>query len=123
MKMANILVIDDLPWMLKVVEMMLQQHGHTVTCTEDAKAVGGMLDQQNFDLVITDVFMPEVDGRDLIQTIKSKHKTPIIAMTGGGSNIEEINSVMDELKSSADSVLKKPFTVKELTDEVSRLLT
>lgn len=121
--MANILVIDDLPWMLKVVEMMLQQHGHTVTCTEDAKAVGGMMDQSNFDLVITDVFMPEVDGRDLIHTIKNKHRTPVIAMTGGGSNIKEINAILEELRSSADAVLKKPFTVKELTDEISKLLS
>lgn len=122
MKMANILVIDDLPWMLKVVEMMLQQNGHTVVCTEDAKSVGNMMEQQNFDLVITDVFMPEIDGRDLIKSIKSKNGTPVIAMTGGGSNIEEINAIMEELKKSADAVLKKPFTVKELTDEVSRLL-
>lgn len=122
MKTANILVIDDLPWMLKVVEMMLQQQGHTVTCTEDAKAVGGMMSEKNFDLVITDVFMPEIDGRDLIKSIKSKGAVPVIAMTGGGSNVEEIEAIMSELKSSADAVLKKPFTVKELTDEVTRLL-
>lgn len=122
MKMANILVIDDLPWMLKVVEMMLQQHGHTVTCTEDAASVSKIMDQQNFDLVITDVFMPEIDGRDLIKSIKNKCGTPVIAMTGGGSNIEEINAIMEELRNSADSVLKKPFTVSELTQEVSRLL-
>lgn len=123
MKTANILVIDDLPWMLKVVEMMLQQQGHKVTCTEDARAVGDMMDKENFDLVITDVFMPQVDGRDLIKSIKSrKNGMPVIAMTGGGSNLEEINTIMEELKESADSVLKKPFTVKELTDEVAKLL-
>lgn len=123
MKTANILVIDDLPWMLKVVEMMLQQQGHTVTCTEDARAVTDMMDQQNFDLVITDVFMPQIDGRDLIKSIKSKKGgMPVIAMTGGGSNLEEINTILDDLKNSADSVLKKPFTVKELTDEVTKLL-
>ncbi len=122
MKTANILVIDDLPWMLKVVEMMLQQHGHTVTCTEDARAVDGMMDEKKFDLVITDVFMPEIDGRDLIAAIKKKHNTPVIAMTGGGSNIEEVNAIIEDLRDSADSVLKKPFTIKELTDEVSKLL-
>lgn len=123
MKTANILVIDDLPWMLKVVEMMLQQQGHKVTCTEDARAVGDMMEKEEFDLVITDVFMPQIDGRDLIKSIKNKKGgMPVIAMTGGGSNLEEINTIMEELKSSADSVLKKPFTVKELTDEVSKLL-
>jgi DNA-binding NtrC family response regulator len=122
--MANILVIDDLPWMLKVVEMMLQQQGHSVTCTEDALSVTGMMDEKEFDLVITDVFMPSIDGRDLIKSIKDKSgKIPVIAMTGGGSNIEEIASIMGELKQTADSVLKKPFTVKELTDEVTRLLS
>jgi len=124
MKMANILVIDDLPWMLKVLEMMLEEQGHTVTCTEDAASVKGMMDSNNFDLVITDIFMPEIDGRDLIKEIKGKNETiPIIAMTGGGSNIEEVKNILKELNNSADAVLKKPFTVKELTAEVTRLLT
>ncbi|MBI4030228.1 MAG: response regulator [Proteobacteria bacterium] len=121
--MARILIIDDMPWVLNTVAMMLRQHGHQVTALEDSQAACSVLEDQEFDLVLTDVLMPDLDGRDLIRHIRERSDyLPIIAMTGGGRSISNMEEFFMDLYELADSVMKKPFTIREIGDEVGRIL-
>jgi len=63
---ANILVIDDDTAVLATVELVLKRQGHEVITTTDAYAGLGRLEQASFDLVIVDIFMPEMDGLETI---------------------------------------------------------
>lgn len=121
--MAHILIIDDMPWVLQTVAMMLRQQGHEVTALEDSLIACNVLENQEFDLVLTDVLMPDMDGRDLIRHIRERdNHPPIIAMTGGGRAISDMEDFFTDLYALADSVMRKPFTMREIGDEIGRLL-
>lgn len=121
--MARILIIDDMPWVLQTVAMMLRQDGHEVRTLESGPEACEVLERQEFDLVLTDVLMPDMDGRDLIRHIREKsNHTPVIAMTGGGRAVSDMQDFFTDLHALADSVIRKPFTIREIGDEVGRIL-
>ena len=83
--MARILVIDDDGIMNSMLVQMLKTAGYEAKGADDGKRGLKLLDAQPYDLIVTDLIMPEIEGIELIQVIRAINKTiPIIAISGGG---------------------------------------
>jgi DNA-binding response OmpR family regulator len=107
--MARILVIDDDEIMNDMVVQMLKEAGYKVKGATDGRKGLKLLDAQPFDLIVTDIVMPEVEGLEMIQVIRTINKTiPIIAISGGGRVGPE--NYLDAAKLlGANFTFQKPF--------------
>lgn len=114
---ARILVVDDDPQVSEVLELMLKKLGHKVTVFNTGKkAVSAFTDGQ-YNMVITDLGMPDLTGREVAKAIKEKKPdTPVLLITGWGVQLE-----LDEMP-EIDGLIAKPFTKKVLSDKVAELL-
>jgi len=120
--MGNILVIDDDRQVLNVVQEMLRMDGHEVGTAEDGDIALELFREQPFDLVITDLIMPQKEGLETIAEIRAiKQDVPIIAMSGGG-RIGPMDYLDTAKYIGASTTLAKPFTRNELSQAVSDLL-
>jgi CheY-like chemotaxis protein len=120
---ARILIIDDEPTLRDLFKTLLETQGHEVAVAEHGRAAIAMLGQQPFDLVLTDVLMPEQDGLETIVQIRTRWpKLRVLAMTGGGHL--DANFYLRVAKSlGATSLLQKPFSADELLHAIRGLLT
>ncbi len=120
--MASILLIDDDPEILRVLRKVLEGAGHEVTEVPDGKTALRWHAGAPKDLVITDIYMPEMDGIELIIRVREAFpETPIIAMSGGGYLARDrVLGAASML--GADAVLEKPFTVEEAVEAVRKVL-
>ena len=85
--MARVLVIDDDGIMRSMLEQLLKQDAHRVKCAADGKRALKLLDKHLFDLIVTDLVMPEIEGGEMIKVIRAINKAiPIIAISGGARN-------------------------------------
>jgi CheY-like chemotaxis protein len=120
--MALILVIDDEALVRTTIRMRLEQNGHQVIEASNGNEGLHALEQQPFDVVVTDIIMPEKEGIETIRAIR--HRNPqigIVAISGGGRT-----STLDFLgaarKLGADQALRKPFTGSQLLEVVDAAL-
>jgi DNA-binding NtrC family response regulator len=121
--MASLLVIDDEPQVLSLLRKMLEQAGHTVHLAEDGRKGLKVLNDHDVDLVITDIFMPDVEGIELIRLLKREHPmVKIIAISGGGGLIG-LDCLPIARKLGADNALAKPFSPDDITRAVADLLS
>ena len=121
--MANILLIEDMDGVRTAVSMILSGAGHTVSTAADGDAGLAKANQQSFDLVVTDILMPHVDGTEVIVQLKAKSPSlPILAISGGGANVPA-EDALRIARDQADRVLQKPFSKAEVLAAVEELLT
>ena len=120
--MARILIIEDEPQMRHMVEQLLTRAGHEVLSASDGRSGMDLYHEQLPDLVITDILMPEVDGLEIIRSLKREFPhLKIIAMSGGGET-GKLQYLPEAREFGADIALSKPFDPALLTAEVERLL-
>ena len=120
--MPNILVIDDMQGVRRAVTSALKRAGHTVTEAEDGTGGLTLASEHAFDLIITDIVMPGMDGTEVIMALTAlPGRPPIIAMSGGGAHVTTEDALF-LAKQEADGALTKPFRSSELIDLVDRLL-
>jgi YesN/AraC family two-component response regulator len=119
--MAKILVIDDEEQIRGLLKRLLKNKGHLVV-TADNGAVGlKLLAQEVFDLVITDIFMPEKEGMETIIEIKREFPSvKILAVSGGDSQGCDYLPMARPL--GADASLNKPFNNDDIIRLVEALL-
>ncbi len=125
--MARILVIDDEPQLRKLLRRALTKLGHEVIELEDGRNACPAHLATPFDLVITDLVMPEYDGlRTISELIEADPELRIIAMSGGGIGSGSSTDVNLMLKSArhmgAVTTLEKPFELKQLGKVVDQAL-
>lgn len=116
--MLKVLVIDDEAMVRKIVRKMLERSGHKVVEAENGKLGIGLLTSDAFDLVITDIIMPEMEGIEtLINVKRQRPDTQVIAMSGGGrtGNVDFLQTAQ---KLGAAAILHKPFTMNSLSAAV-----
>lgn len=120
--MANILVVDDNIAFLEIQTEYLRRAGHEVTPATNGIEAMNRVDSQRFDLVITDLIMPDKEGVQVIMELRKKHPgIRIIAMSGGGRvNAEDYLAIARRL--GATKTLSKPFTGEELLGAVSEVM-
>ena len=121
--MAKVLVIDDDPGVRTAVRRILERGGHeTVDAVNGQDGIDALI-RSHFDLVITDLFMPDQDGITGIQRVRELDADiPIIAISGVGGT-ERFSPLHDAKEVGADLAITKPFTVEGLLAAVEALLS
>ncbi len=117
----RILVIDDEPHMARLASYVLQTAGYEVLTAEDGRDGLKKLAQFEPDLVICDITMPEMDGFEVVSTLRADprwHHLPVIMLTARGQ--EQDMQRAEEV--GANSYLTKPFSSRQLLGEVQRYL-
>ena len=120
--MATILVIDDDPDFSEIISVLLSVSEHEVRTAVDGKTGLALCDQISPSLVITDIIMPECDGRDVIGMIRRRHPdTRILAISGGGW-LDKEKLLNWARRAGADAVVPKPVPPDVLLTLVADLL-
>lgn len=111
----SILIADDEEGIRKLLLHWLQREGHSVICVTSGKEASRMLRTQRFDLVITDVVMPDGDGFELIAEFrKAQPSTRILAISGGGKYLQSADCLRMARGLGAHAVVMKPFNWEQL---------
>jgi two-component system, OmpR family, response regulator len=119
--MPHILIVEDDLDFRNMLAAVLKQEGHTVEEAGDGRTAGRWLSTHKFDLVLTDVHMPEADGLEMIMKLHdARNPTPIIAMTGGHLQSDLYLKVAKTL--GARRVLEKPFKLSALFEAIRDVL-
>ena len=116
----KILVVDDEPNMLRLLKtILMDKTGYEVTTTNNPLEVSKLLQQEPFDLVISDLKMPLVDGIDLIDIIKKIDPLlPIIIITAYGT----IETAEEAIQKGAYDFITKPFRKETILITIKRAL-
>jgi CheY-like chemotaxis protein len=119
--MSHILIVDDQAPVRSYIRALLEGARHTVVDADNGAEALRLL-TSGFDLVITDVMMPDMDGLELIRHVRRKfRKMPILTVTGGwGANGVDLLSVARKL--GADRALSKTMIQSELIPTVDQML-
>ena len=117
---ASILIVDDNP---KFLADALPMYGYDVTVAEDGLEALKILakEDSNFDLILLDVMMPNMDGWDTLKAIRKNKKTeytPVIMITA----VSEDQKVVSGLKIGADDYIVKPFVLPNLLARIEAVL-
>ena len=120
-KPHRLLLIEDSQEILAALAKFFQKKNFDVVTASDG--LNGLKlirdDGGGFDLVITDIVMPDISGVGIIKILKQKYpKTPVVAITGWGPQPQAL-----AVEAHADHVLEKPFDIKELERLVIGLIS
>lgn len=116
--MRRVLVVDDDPSVLAVVKDVLGRAGYTVTTVQSGRDALARLDVDTFDLVITDLRMPEMSGEELIARLKTDAihaKVPVLVLAAGAESAR-----LGTL--TVDARVSKPFAPRTLLNAVAALI-
>ena len=117
--MANILVIDDDTNILEVIQTRLEANGYYVETYANPLEALECVKEKTFDVIITDVRMPHIDGMELLRRVRNLHcDVPVILLTAYGT----IPSAVEAMKQGAFQYLTKPFQGKHLVEEIENAL-
>ncbi len=120
--MAHLLVIDDNPEFREILRRHLETNGHSVTLAVNGEQGLELLGRGHFDIVLTDILMPQRDGVEVLREAKRRWPDlPVIAISGGGwIGATELLSMAERL--GADKVLQKPVRRDDLIKAVDEAL-
>ena len=117
--MSKILVVDDESRMRKLVKDFLVRDGYQVSEAADGyEAVDMFFEGNDYDLVITDVMMPRIDGWELVRQIREYSQVPIIMLTAKSDEQDELTG----FDLGVDEYISKPFSPKILVARVNAIL-
>ena len=120
--MADILIIDDDPAVLGILRRILEEAGHSVTDAPDGEVALRHYEGKPADLVITDIFMPGMDGIEFLVYIRKTFPAArVLAMSGGGI-LSRDQALSDASLLGADEILQKPFSKAEVLEAVDKTL-
>ncbi|MBI4753491.1 sigma-54-dependent Fis family transcriptional regulator [Candidatus Desantisbacteria bacterium] len=112
MKKKQILIVDDEPGSLKAISTALaKDNDYQVMETPDGKGALRLIEEEQIDLVLTDMKLPDIDGMSILKNAKRKNPdTSVLVMTGYGT----VESAVLAMKDGAENYLTKPINIKEL---------
>ncbi len=113
--MNKILVVDDNDDILSVVQLILKSNGFEVTATSNGEEAITMIEDYKPDLVLLDIYLGGVDGREICKSLKSNELTshiPVIMFSAHGNK----QDVFD--KCNAQDFIGKPFEIKDLVGKI-----
>lgn len=118
---SRVLLVDDDEYVRDVMEMILEGVGHSVNATGNGFEALRWLEEQSYDLLISDLKMPEIDGPTLYREVLARWPSggPHVLFVSG---FAEMSGYEAALKALDVPVLFKPFTLDELCDAVNRAL-
>jgi len=116
--MAKILVIEEEENMAKFVQLELQHENYEVTVERDGRSGLEAALSEDWDLILLDLMLPELNGIEVCRRIRQEKNTPIIMMTARDSIIDRVSG----LDHGADDYIVKPFAIEELLARIRALL-
>jgi len=119
--MKTILIVDDKPEICAIIEQFLGDKYNFVTKNNGLEALSWLQEGEIPDLIISDINMPQIDGKELVKQLKSSgyfNEIPIIIL----SSIENTKEKIELLKLGADDYMVKPFNPEELEIRVEKLI-
>jgi len=115
----NILAVDDDPLILDVLHTLISDFGYQCKTAQNGAEALGMMEEERFDIVVTDMVMPRVSGMELLQQIRAHYpRTDVIVVTGHLSSF----SFTDVIRAGAMDFISKPFNRDELEAKINRVL-
>jgi len=116
---ATILLIDDVKALRDAFSRMLLRAGYEVRVAASGGEAIEIFDKEKFDIVFTDLGMPEMSGWEVAKYVKEKNpKVPVILITGWGAQLDDQNAK----ESGVDRILAKPFTIDDILRVASEAL-
>ncbi len=118
-RVAHILLVEDEVDVRNSIKLQLEEEGHQVVETESGSEALALAESSQFDIVLTDVMIPDIDGIELVQRINQLPNHPVtIVMTGYGS----VEMAVKAIKAGAFDFLSKPFSVDVLSATIASAL-
>src|SRR6185295_9148076 len=117
----RILIVDDDPWILRMVSTLLEKRGYGIFTAQDGEEGLRRAEEIKPDLVITDVMMPKMDGWELVRAMRARPPlalTPVLFLTALSGEEDRIRG----FRLGADDFLPKPFRFEELDLRVANAL-
>ena len=112
------LVVDDEKLLVKGIKFNLENEGYQVECAYDGASAVELARTGNFDLIILDLMMPEIDGLEACVRIREFSSVPIIMLTARSEDTDKIIG----FECGADDYITKPFNILELKARIRALL-
>jgi two-component system, NtrC family, response regulator PilR len=117
--LSRILVVDDEESMRQLLEIALGKEGYRIALAESGKKATELFDKSSYDLVISDIKMPDMSGVEVLRHIKETDPTiPVIMMTAYAS----AETAVEALRLGAYDYLTKPFKIEELKNNIRNAL-
>jgi DNA-binding NtrC family response regulator len=118
--MGHILAVDDEPDMLTLIKMIIEGYSdHQVTTTNNPMEVAELLSKERFDLIITDLKMPGMDGMELLELAKKYDNEVMILMVTAFGSLE---SAEEAVTKGAFDYISKPFRKEQLLLSVDKAM-
>lgn len=115
----NILVVDDEPSYRKTMKRLLNTDGHNVTLAEDGIDGLRILQKKEFDMVLTDINMPNMNGWEFLEKLNSLYPDlPVAIITG---YLEYMDSTKYKIDISTRKILRKPIKLKDIRELIKEL--
>ena len=119
MPKGRILAVDDQRYFRELLEGLLSEEGYDVVTASSGEEALRILDQSRFDVVMTDLVMPGMDGNDLVHRVKERDsEQEVVVVTG----VVDVKTAVDAMKLGAAEYLIKPFDAKELLTRIRNLI-
>ncbi len=116
----RVLCVDDEPVILQILRRLLEVQGFEAITCNDPLAAASTFAGAAFDVVITDIHMPGLDGLTLMRSLREMQpEIPVVVVTGHGT----VDTAIQALREGASGMLVKPFTGEELLAEIRRALS
>lgn len=112
--MARILVVEDEAKIARFVELELTHEGYEVEKAADGRAGVEAALGQDFDLILLDVLLPQLNGLEVLRRIRREKSTPVIMLTARDAVVDKVAG----LDAGADDYITKPFAIEELLARV-----
>ena len=117
----RVLVADEDEMMLEFISDILHSEDHHVSTANGYEEAIDLVDKEDFDMIITDILIPDDQGSDFIQYIQTKDlKTRILAVTGGVENAKQ--DYLNYVDMFCDQSLAKPFGKRDLLDAIHEVM-
>lgn len=110
--MERILIVEDDPQLIRVLELQLQHYGYETRAANDGGRAEAVFAAANFDLIVLDVMLPGMNGFEHCRRIRTQSAVPIIMLT---AKVEVTDKIIG-LDFGADDYVTKPFAMEELGD-------
>lgn len=116
--MNSILIVDDEKEIVELIDFYMNNNGYNTFKAFNGKEALEIFEKEQVDIIILDIMMPQIDGKEVLRKVREKSSVPIIFLSAKGEDIDKI----DGLFLGADDYLAKPFNPIELIARVKALL-
>ena len=116
-----VMVVDDEPHLCNGLRRVLEKEGYEVSTAQDGQAALGLIDKRMPDVILLDLMMPGMDGREVCRRIhEASPTTKVIYFTAKAKPIDP--AVFRQLRTEADAFITKPATSRQIISQVGNVL-